>query len=133
MDDRGANTQRLLELEYERLQASIDKFDDQRFHVKGWAITVAGALLALGFNAREPLVILAGGFVSLFFAYMEIPYMTMQERVINRSNELEELLDATQCGPLEDLQPPYVFGIGKCLHPSLSGSMCLHYCEIALT
>jgi hypothetical protein len=31
----------LLRLEYDRLQANIDKNDDHRFKAKGWAITVA--------------------------------------------------------------------------------------------
>jgi hypothetical protein len=36
-------TLRLLEVEYQRLGTTIDKFDEQRFKVKGWTITAAGA------------------------------------------------------------------------------------------
>ena len=52
MDNKG-ETLRLLEVEYQRLQAEIDKFDEQRFKVKSWSIAAAGALVALGINNKQ--------------------------------------------------------------------------------
>jgi hypothetical protein len=54
-------TLRLLEVEYQRLGTTIDKFDEQRFKVKGWTMTAAGALVALGINTRQIALLIAGG------------------------------------------------------------------------
>ncbi|GIJ46581.1 hypothetical protein Val02_34670 [Virgisporangium aliadipatigenens] len=111
-DDRPALID-LLRLEYERLQSSNDKYDDQRFKIKGWAITVAGALFALGANTKAPALPLAGAFLVLLFAYLEVMFMRLQTVIVARSNEVESLLESLRRngpGPEHDA---YVFGIGK--------------------
>jgi hypothetical protein len=103
----------LLELEYNKLRNSIDKFDDHRLKIKGWTVTASGALLALGAHLKEPMVIAAGIIAVIFFAYLEIIYMEMEACCIDRGNHIEELLElARRIGPGVDLDG-YVFGIGK--------------------
>jgi len=62
-DDRMA---RLLELDLEYLHRTIDKFDNQRFAIKSWAVTTSGALLALAVSTRNSAVALVGLFVVVF-------------------------------------------------------------------
>lgn len=101
---------RLMELEYETARTSIGNFDDQRFRIKGWAITVAGALLALAVSSDHRLGVVASG-AALFFAYLDVMYMSIQQRVIDRSNDLERYLEAARRGNLTFVDS-YVFGIG---------------------
>jgi non-ribosomal peptide synthetase component E (peptide arylation enzyme) len=107
-------TFRLLELEYARLQESIDKFDDNRFKIKGWSITIAGALVALGVNTNEEVqLFIVAALLVLFFAFMESLYMSMQAQVIDRSNEIEELLELARREGIVAAHDSYIFGIGK--------------------
>jgi hypothetical protein len=59
----------LLKLDYERVQAVIDKFDSQIFAIRNWAVTMTGALAALAVTVEEPLVLLVGLAPPLFFAF----------------------------------------------------------------
>jgi hypothetical protein len=64
-----------MQLEYETAIESIAKFDEQRGWIKGWTITVAGALLALAVNSHTwSLGVIASAAV-VFFAYIDIAYM----------------------------------------------------------
>lgn len=82
-------TLRLLEVEYQRLGTSIDKFDEQRFKIRGWTITSAGALVALRINTRQiPLLVLAVP-ITLLFALIEVLHLHVHATVMNRSGEVE--------------------------------------------
>ena len=100
-------------MEYDRLQASIDKYDDQRAKIKGWAITVAGALFAFGVNLGQPALVAAGALLVLFFGYLEAMTMGIQVAVIDRSNEVERLLELARREGFGAEHDAYVFGIGK--------------------
>jgi hypothetical protein len=53
-DEQARTTQmHLLEFELELLQKTLDKFDNARFTIKNWAVTLTGALLALSVNAKK--------------------------------------------------------------------------------
>lgn len=78
--DEVEESRLLMQLEYETLRESIKRFDDQRFKIKGWAITLAGALLAVAVNSEKRLGFVGAGTV-LFFAYLDIVYMTIQQYV----------------------------------------------------
>lgn len=106
-------TSRLLELEYERLQASIDKFDELRFKIKGWSITAAGVLAALAINTRQISLLLVAALLTFFFAFMEAIYMDLQVCAIGRSNEVEGLLELARREGIGLAHESYVFGIGK--------------------
>jgi hypothetical protein len=100
-------------MEYDRLQASIDKYDDQRFKIKGWAITAAGALFAFGVNMTQPALVAVGALLVLFFGYLEVMTMGVQAAVIARSNEVEGLLESARRDGVGPEHDAYVFGIGK--------------------
>jgi hypothetical protein len=106
-------TLRLLEIEFEKLQSAIDKFDEQRFKIKGWSITVAGALLALGVNGGNTWLIVAGAVAALFFFYMETIYMQIQVRIIKRNNVIESLLELAREKRLDEVQDGYRFGMSE--------------------
>lgn len=106
-------TLRLLEVEYQRLQAGIDKFDEQRFKVKGWSITVAGALVALGINSKQVTLLAVAAPIIFFFAFMELIYLNLQVSVTRRSNEIEELIELARREGVGAAHDSYVFGIGK--------------------
>src|SRR5687768_15394350 len=48
----------LVNLDY--LQKAIDKLDTKRFQIKNWSITTAGALLAVAFGGRLPVIAVVG-------------------------------------------------------------------------
>ncbi len=104
---------RLLELEFESLQKALDKFDNSRFMIKNWAVTVTGALLALSVNAKNFGIALVGFAIVPLFAYLELLYMYMQRKVTSRADHIEYLLDLTMRidGPLAEAD--YSFGVSQ--------------------
>jgi hypothetical protein len=106
-------TLRLLEVEYQRLGTTIDKFDEQRFKVKGWTITAAGALVALGINTRQIALLIAAAPITLFFALIEVLYLHIHVAIIERSNEIEGLIDLARRKGVGAVCESYTFGIGK--------------------
>lgn len=108
----------LLEMEYNRLQQSVDKFDGQRFQVKNWTITTSGAVLALGASADSPQIVLAGILPVCFFAFLEIIYTDMQSKVIRRSNTVERLIEAIARDRASELPLDYRFGMGQIFEDS---------------
>jgi hypothetical protein len=102
---------RIFELDLEYLHRTIDKFDNQRFTIRNWAITTGGALVALAVASRNGLIPAVGLFVVLFFAYLEIVYMDMQVRVMERCTRVGELLLLTVSNPTRLPDKNYAFGI----------------------
>ena len=96
---------RLMQLEYETAQGSIANFDGHRFRIKEWAVTVAGALLALAVDSHSWSLGVIATTAVLFFAYIEIIYMEIQHRVINRSNHLEKCKEAARRGDVPTHTP----------------------------
>jgi uncharacterized membrane protein len=115
-DDLSAGA--LLRLEYGRLQAIIDKFDDQRFKIRGWTVTVAGAFFAFGVNAAMPVIVCFGGIFVLVFFYVELIFMDIQVKVTKRSQALEAWMERARRGGVGPLDEVYVFGVG----PTFSGA-----------
>jgi hypothetical protein len=108
-------TLKLLEVEYDKLQAAIDKCDDQRFKIKGWSITVAGALFVLGVNANNSWLVVAGAVAAVLFGYLEIVFVQIQLRIISRSNEIESRLDSARRGVWSKVDEGYSFGISHAI------------------
>jgi len=106
---------RLLELDLEYLQRTIDKFDNQRFSIRSWTITTGGALLALAVGAKNSGIPIVGLFVVTFFAYLEIVYMDMQVRVMVRSTRVGQLLHSSVSNPPMLPNEDYVFGVREAL------------------
>jgi len=102
---------RLLELDLEYLHRTIDKFDNQRFSIRSWAVTTGGALLALAVSVRNAGVPIVGLFVVAFFAYLEIVYMDMQVRVMRRCTRVGQLLHSSVSNPSTWPCDDYAFGI----------------------
>ena len=108
-----ARQMHLLEFELDSLQKDLDKFDNSRFTIKSWAVTVTGALLALSVNAKNSGIALIGLVIVPLFAYLELLYMYLQTKVISRADCIEHLLNSTMWadGPLAE--DKYRFGTGQ--------------------
>jgi hypothetical protein len=109
-----ATQMHLLEFELDSLQKMLDKFDNSRFAIKNWAVTVTGALLALSVNAKDFRIALVGFAIVPLFAYVELLYMYIQTKVNSRLDVIESLLDSMirNDQPL-DLDRGYTFGTGQ--------------------
>ena len=99
----------LLLREYEYHRTGIDKLDSQRLQIRSWAITVIGALVAVSFSAKVELLPFSGIAIVLLFGFLETVYMGMQHDVIQRSNQLERILNHYRMDGA--LQEPYEFGV----------------------
>jgi hypothetical protein len=104
-----AEARRLMQLEYETGHQSTANFDDQRARIKGWAITVAGALLALAVNAGNWWLGVIATAAVILFAYIDALVMAGQQNVLGRLNELERYMEAARRGNIEEADA-YVFG-----------------------
>lgn len=108
-------TIRMLELDLEYLHKTIDKFDNQRFTIRNWSVTVGGALLALAVGRKSFIIPLVGLLMVCLFAYLEIVYTNMQVRIQNRCTEVcSHLLRAVQDDP-HAVSDQYKFGIREAL------------------
>jgi hypothetical protein len=107
------NVQDLINLENTRLQEIIDKYDDQRFKTRGWALTVAGGLFAFAANGNKPILAFAGAITSILFAYLEGLVIDTEVDVLVRSSELEDLIESTRRGGVDQAHNSYLFGVGR--------------------
>jgi hypothetical protein len=101
-----------MQLEYETAIASIANSEDQRGRIKGWTIGVAGALLALAVNSGNWSPGLIAAAAVLFFAYIDIVYMAVEQKIIVRSHELEAYMESARRGDFAEVNK-YIFGIGE--------------------
>lgn len=106
---------RLLELDLEYLHRTIDKFDNQRFAIRSWAVTTGGALLALAVGARNAAIPIVGLLVVIFFSYLEIVYMDMQVSVMRRCTKVGQMLHLLASSPSALPDDDYAFGIRAAL------------------
>jgi hypothetical protein len=102
---------RLLELDLEYLHRTIDKFDNQRFTIKSWTVTTGGALLALAVSTKNAGIPIVGLLVVGFFAYLEIVYMDMQVRVMDRCTIIGNRLSAALLDPSTLPENNYTLGV----------------------
>jgi hypothetical protein len=104
----------LLEFELESLEKMLDKFDNSRFQIKNWAVTVTGALLALSVNAKDFRIALVGFAIVPLFGYLELLYMYIQTKVILRADIIQSMLDSMmRSGRPLVLDDGYKFGAGQ--------------------
>lgn len=103
--------------EYDYHQTGIDKLDEQRLQIRNWSITVSGALLAVAFSAKIALIAYGSVFVALLFFFLEAIHMSIEHRVIKRSNFIETLINHYR--KTGKLREPYEFGVSYAHQGSL--------------
>ena len=121
MTDELEETKRLLELEYHKAWDKVGSLEEARHRIKGWAITATAGILALGANARRPPIILLGLLVALPMAFVESNYLVRQQAFLDRSEELEGIMEAIRRNGLCPEAQAYVFGLGATLGRRSSG------------
>lgn len=102
---------KLLEIDYAQVRARIDAIDDIRFKIKGWAITVSSALLALGFNKRQGWIMLLSLLVATANCLVEADYLLRQDALLARSDELEEVMENIRRYGRNAEVDAYIFGL----------------------
>lgn len=107
---------RLLALEYEQVRKKINIFDDMRFKVKGWCITVAGGLLFLGVNSHHPSICFVALGAAWVFGYIELIYVSREHILFDRSDYLEAVMESIRRNGYTSEADAYVFGI-RCAFP----------------
>jgi hypothetical protein len=120
VNDDLEETRRLLELEYHKAWDKIASLEDARYKIKGWAITATAGILALGVNAHRTAIVLLGLLVALPMAFVEANYLARQQSFLDRSGELEIVMEAIRRkGPGPETQA-YVFGLAATINRRLS-------------
>jgi hypothetical protein len=104
-------TKRLLELEYAQVRSRIDTIDDVRFKLKGWAVTLSSALLALGLNKGQRWVMLLSLLIAASLFLVEADYLLRRDALTKRSNELEEVMECVRRYGQREAVDAYVFGL----------------------
>jgi uncharacterized membrane protein len=86
----------------EFIQATINRMASNSFLLKGWAVTVAGALLALSFKEIDHRYLLVAVFVISLFWLLDSYYLS-RERVfirlyddVRKKSEVDFAMDATR-------------------------------------
>lgn len=90
-----ARNERVLEfikLDYEASHARVGHHDDQRFQVRSWAVTTAGAIVAVSLSLGRPQVILPALFTTLFFLLSELVILSFRVAYVGRCRDLEKLI-----------------------------------------
>jgi hypothetical protein len=110
MCDVSEETRRLLELEYLQVRGKIDRLDQARFTLKGWAITITGALMALGVQAGRASVVLLSLLVAVPMALVEADYLARQQSLTDRSDHIEGVMESMRRHGYGPEARAYVFG-----------------------
>ena len=114
-------TKHLLDIDYAQVRSRIDAIDDIRFKLKGWAVTLSSAFLALGFNKNQRWVMLLSLLVASLLFLIEADYLLRRESLLRRSDRLEELMESIrrneQGGEIES----YSFGLRAISSLGVSG------------
>jgi len=66
------------ETHLQMIQATITRLSSQSMTVKGWCITVTGALLGFGVSAATPLIVFVAIYVIAAFATLDAYYLTLE-------------------------------------------------------
>jgi hypothetical protein len=111
MCDEAQETRRLLELEYQQVRAKIDRLDQARFTLKGWAITLTGALVALGVQAGNRWVVLLSLLVAVPMALVEADYLARQGSLTERSDHIEDVMESIRRDGYGPKARAYIFGM----------------------
>jgi len=101
----------LLEIEYAQVRSRMDTTDDIRFKIKGWAITLSSALLALGFNKGEGWIMVLSLLVAITMCLVEADYLVRQNALSARSDQLEEVMEHIRRYGQDAEVDAYVFGL----------------------
>lgn len=112
MDASGERTWSALLLEFEHLQATIERFDGHRQRTRAWLITVFTATAALALQQRSAAIGVLAPVAALLFFLLEMVYMSHEALLINRSNAVERLIDGLRRSPNSAASIDYRFGYG---------------------
>jgi hypothetical protein len=121
MPDDLEYTKKLLEIEYTQIRDRIEAIEDTRFKLKGRAVTLSSALLALGLNKGQRWVMLLSLLVACSLFLVEADYLLRRDALTRRGNEVEEVMESVrrhgQCAAVES----YVFGMRAASTQGVSG------------
>jgi hypothetical protein len=111
MPDEMEYTKRLLEIEYAQVRSRLDAVEDIRFKLKGWAVTLSSAFLALGFNKGQRWAMLLSLLVASILFLVEADYLARHDALLRRSDELEEVMERVRRDGQCEQVDSYVFGL----------------------
>jgi hypothetical protein len=104
-------TKKLLEIEYAQVRTRINAVEDIRFKLKGWAITLSTALLALGFSRGQRWIMVLSLPVAVLLFLIEADYLLRQEALRKRSDDLEDMMESLRRSGPPDRVDSYSFGM----------------------
>lgn len=107
----------LLQLDYEKSLAAVDKFEYCLLQIQNWSIVTCGAVTAFGHETQSFLILGLGVFLSLMFGVFALLYKGFQVDVMNHVSIVERALQHPNT-----LSDDYVFGVGRSIRgatPSL--------------
>jgi hypothetical protein len=78
--------------EYYYTQDAISRLDDISLKIKSWSVTSCGIALGFGISEQRPLLFGMAAFGALVFWYLEALWKVRQGIFIERSAQIEELL-----------------------------------------
>lgn len=104
-------TKHLLDVDYAQVRSKIDLIDDIRFKLKGWAVTLSSAFLALGFNKNEQWIMLLSLLVASLLFLVEADYLLRRQSLLGRSDRLEELMECIRRKGQCEETASYSFGL----------------------
>jgi hypothetical protein len=114
-------TKHLLEIDYAQVRSKLDAIDDIRFKLKGWAVTLSSAFLALGFNKNQRWVMLLSLLVASLLFLIEADYLLRRESLLRRSDRLEELMESIRRNEQDAEMESYSFGLRAISSRGVSG------------
>jgi len=121
MSDEWEYTKKLLEIEYGQVRGKLTTVDDIRFKLKGWAVTLSTAFLALGFSKGQRWVMLLSLLSAALLFLVEADYLVRQESLQRRSASLEGVMECLRRNPQSNEVESYVFGLRAVSSLGVSG------------
>jgi hypothetical protein len=94
----------LLKDEYIMLQHFYEDIDSKGLTIKGWAITVALAVIGTGIIQQKDLILIAGLAASLMFWYLEAHWRGLSHFFSTRIQDIERIFQAEKLDTQTPLQ-----------------------------
>lgn len=89
----------------EFVQNVITRMNTNSFQIKGWAVTLVSACLALSVSTKNHIFVFVGVFPTAIFWFLDAFYLMQERRFVGLYNELAGVKEKPEDPELKDLLP----------------------------
>ena len=94
----------------EFIQNIITRINSNSFQIKGWAVTLVSALLAISASTKNSYFVLAAIFPTIVFWFLDAYYLTQERKFRGLYNDVSEITEKPQAIKPFEMRPDLYAG-----------------------